>query len=83
MTQRSVDRDGSAFHISHVLHGGSKNVTILPFEQVSDSHRGELMLVAGFISEQDTFSDVGCLALFFPNQEEVGSREFLCQEGAK
>ena len=83
MTQRSVDKDGSAFHLSPVFNGGSKNVTILPLEQVSDSCCEELMFVAGFVSKQDNVSDIGCLALFFPNQKEVVLGEFLCPEGAK
>ena len=41
------------------------------------------MLVAGFVSEQDNVSKVGCMALFFPNHKEVALREFLCPEGAK
>ena len=41
------------------------------------------MFVAEFVSEQDNVSDIGCLALFFPNHKEVVLREFLCLEGAK
>ena len=41
------------------------------------------MFVAVFVSEQDIISDVGCLALFFPNHKEVASREFLIPERTK
>ena len=83
VTQRSVVRDGSASRFSSIFDGGGKDVTILPLEQVSDSCCGELMFVAGFVSEQDNISDVGCLALFFPNHKEVASREFLSPERTK
>ena len=81
--QRSVDRDGSASHFSPVFDGGRKDVPILLLEQVSDSCCGELMFVARFVPEQDNNTDVGCLALFFPNHKEVASREFLSPERTK
>ena len=71
MTQRSVDRDGSASHFSPVFNGGGKDVATLSLKKVSDSSCRELMLVAGFVSEQDNISDVGCLALFFPNHRKL------------
>ena len=81
--KNNKNKQKNASLFSPVFNGSGEDVTILPLEQVSDSRCGKLMFVAVFFSEQDNVSDIGCLALFFPNHKEVVLREFLCLEGAK
>ena len=83
LNKKKIKKYKNASHFSPVFNSSGKDVTILPLEQVSDSCCRELMFVAVFFAEQDNVSDIGCLALFFPNHKEVVLREFLCLEGAK
>ena len=80
MTQRSIDRDGSAPHLPPVLDCGDVHITVFALEQVRDSGGRELMLVAQFVSEQNNITQVRPLTFFFPNNQEVVAGKLLSPE---